>query len=98
MGNVARVMISGPEDVRHLVATLTAVAGAIAWCVTALGVALAFVLALLADSPTFTAACDPDELDDARPSAWREALLRPGWLVSTVLGLVLTVVSVWLRR
>ena len=49
MGDVARVMISGPEDVRHLVATLTAVAGAIAWCVTALGVALAFVLALLAD-------------------------------------------------
>jgi hypothetical protein len=85
------------EEVRQLAATLTAVAGVLAWAVTVGGIALAFVIALLADSPSFTGECDPDEVDEGRPSPLRAAVLRPGWLLSSGLGLVLTVVSVLLR-
>ncbi|MBS2026278.1 MAG: hypothetical protein JST54_00115 [Deltaproteobacteria bacterium] len=91
-------MVSHLDELRQVVVTLTGVAGIALWTVTVLGVATAFVLALLADSPTFTAECDPDELHDAHPAPWRAALLRPGWLVSSGLGLALTVLSVLLRR
>lgn len=57
---------------------------------TALGIALFWALALLADSPSFTADCDPDAVpaEPTRPP-WRAALLRPGWLVSSGVGAAL---------
>jgi hypothetical protein len=67
--------------------------------VTAVGIAVAWALALLAESPTFTGLCDPDDLGpEAQRSGLRAALLRPAWLLSSGLGAALLLVGLVLGR
>ena len=65
--------------------------GAVLLLTTVLGIAVLWALTLLADSPSFTADCDPDELAAASPrrARWLDAVLRPAWLLSSGLGAAL---------